>query len=266
MPIRITYGYDGTDAGSFEHARKPRLDDLLPFHSFGDVSVTHGYSRSGESFSGFSGFSGAAFGRYGDFAVDAPGRSPGDDYSAAPYFIPLDVDVQTDPTALVALSLGISYAAAQNTSASMAAVVNDTNNAVAMWAAKLSAAMAKNPGASDSLKSDAANWLQTSSMFQDLGNQMVAGTADASRFPAWKQLGLKLEAQANDLAGTLGLPVLTLSGALAPPGFGKALGLLKLLLYGGIAIAALYFGAEVAKTIGIFGKVKSYAGHSRRGR
>lgn len=246
MP-HIVYGYSTYGEGGFDKER-PRLDG----YAFGDVSIQHGYARAeaGQSY--------GAFGAWGDFATDAPGRSDGDEYSQAPYFIPLDVDVSTDPAALQALAAGISYAQAKaggDQLAAMIAVINDTDNQIAMFAAKLVQAMSTS-GRAD-LQAAAQNWLQTSSTFQDIGQQIMSGTTPASRFPEWQALGQKLMSNGNSLANELSLPRLTFSAALAPAGFGKALGLLELLAYSAAAVAVLYFGSKI---VGAFGSRHSYAG------
>lgn len=220
---KIVYGYgDLAVYGNVAYA------EAAPFGAFGQVQITHGYD---------------------DYGI-APGRAVGDDYSQSPYLIPLDVDVQTDPVALQALSLGISYEQAKGTDPAMAATVNNVNSRIAMWAAKLVEALSKSSRGA-ALHSDAESWLQQSNVFQELGQQIVNGLTPARRFPDWVALGQKLEAQANSLANELGLPMLTIGGALAPGGFDKAIGLLKLLAYSGVAIAALYFGSKV---VGLFGK------------
>lgn len=230
---RIIYGYQANES----YGRATAATIASGYGAFGDVSIIHGYAKS---YSGYE-LAGAYFG-------DAPGRSPGDDYSKAPYFIPLDIDPNTDPVALRALSLGISYANAQGVDPAMAAKINDSIAATAMWAAKLAEAMSKAP-LGGSLQADARDWLQQSALFQDQGQRLISGELPQARFPEWYALGQKLAATANSLAQTLGMPTFTIGGTLAPPGFDKALALLKFLIYSGIAITGLYFGAQVA---GIF--------------
>lgn len=227
---KIVYGYGALALhGSVAYAEAPPL---------GDIHITHGYSGIASE---------AAFGAF----YDAAGRFPGDDYSQAPYLIPLDVDVNTDPVALQALSLGISYAQALGVDPQMAAKINDMTNQLAMWAAK--AVEAASRSSNGVLKQRLADWLQLTATAQDQGQRILNGGLPASRFPEWYATAQKLAGDTNDFAQALNEPGLN---PIAPGGFDAMIKLLKFLVYGGVAIMGLNLAGQVV------GVVKS----SKRGR
>lgn len=202
---------------------------------------------------------------YGD--TIASGRSEGDEYSQPPLNIPLSVDPNTDEAALVAISLGIDYGQAQSVNTNLAAAVNNWNNQIALFSAKLTEALANASGANAaSLGVAVSNWQQTASEFQDFGNQMVTGIADQSKIPQWQALGDKLLNSAQAVISGLGAPGLSLSAILAgfPQGISNStdwlLQLAKkpinaatdetvriLLLVGGAAVVILF----LAKSAGV---------------